>query len=194
MTATQTERTNHDLPGRVSATGVVEVAASPGAAHEQPRDLSRFDRIGAFASGACAVHCAATPFVLMLAPVLGAVWADPIVHWIIAGVSLPLAALVLTRGYRRHQKRWIATSAAIGITAIVVGLWIPGLPGSSAAPNSAQPHASSAACQEHCCPTLHVSDAGTTQLTIPPASIATFIGGVFLVLAHIGNLRSCRCH
>lgn len=155
-------------------------------------DSARWDRWGAIASGACAVHCALTPFILLLVPVLGSAWASPVVHWVIAAVALPLAALVLFRGYRKHRQRWIAACAILGMTAVIIGLVLPGLPGSGGSPAAAAPHATEAACADHCCPTLHIQDDGATTVAVPPASVATFIGGIFLVLAHIGNLRRCR--
>ena len=45
-------------------------------------------------------------------------------------------------------------------------------------------------CVDNCCPSIQVSESGETTLHIPPAAIITTLGGVFLIAAHIGNLRS----
>lgn len=45
-------------------------------------------------------------------------------------------------------------------------------------------------CVDGCCPSIQVSESGQTSLHIPPAAIVTTLGGVFLIAAHIGNLRS----
>ena len=46
------------------------------------------------------------------------------------------------------------------------------------------------ACVDGCCPSIQVSESGETSLHIPPAAIITTLGGVFLIAAHVGNLRS----
>ena len=45
-------------------------------------------------------------------------------------------------------------------------------------------------CVDGCCPSIQVSESGETSLHIPPAAIITTLGGVFLIAAHVGNLRS----
>ena len=46
-------------------------------------------------------------------------------------------------------------------------------------------------CVDNCCPSLLVDESGNTSLHIPPAAIVTTLGGMFLIIAHIGNLCSC---
>ena len=46
------------------------------------------------------------------------------------------------------------------------------------------------ACVDGCCPSIQVSESGETSLHIPPAAIITTLGGIFLITAHVGNLRS----
>jgi len=48
-----------------------------------------------------------------------------------------------------------------------------------------------AVCVDACCPSLQVTETGETKLHIPPAAIVTTLGGVFLIVAHVGNLCSC---
>ncbi|MDG1071454.1 MAG: MerC domain-containing protein [Akkermansiaceae bacterium] len=48
-----------------------------------------------------------------------------------------------------------------------------------------------AACIDNCCPSVQVSETGEMSLHIPPAAIITTLGGVFLIVAHIGNLCGC---
>jgi hypothetical protein len=45
-------------------------------------------------------------------------------------------------------------------------------------------------CVDDCCPSLQVSESGETSLHVPPAAIITTFGGLFLIGAHFGNLRS----
>lgn len=48
-------------------------------------------------------------------------------------------------------------------------------------------------CVGGCCPSFVVNDAGESSLHIPPASIVTTLGGVFLIMLHVINLSGCRC-
>jgi len=45
-------------------------------------------------------------------------------------------------------------------------------------------------CVDQCCPSIQVSESGETSLHVPPAAIVTTLGGIFLIVAHVGNLRS----
>lgn len=83
------------------------------------------DRIGITASVACAIHCLAAPLLLLLLPTAGSIWADPMVHWVLAVLVLPLALMVIYRGYRKHGKRLTLVSAVLGAALIVAGLIAP---------------------------------------------------------------------
>ena len=64
------------------------------------------DRVGVFASVLCAIHCALTPILLLMLPTFGRVWSHPASHWGMALFVVPVAAFTLTRGFRRHRRRW----------------------------------------------------------------------------------------
>ena len=70
-------------------------------ARTQPKGL--LDRVGATGSMLCAVHCAALPLVLAIAPAIGAGFASHgfEVGFIAFASGLGLTSLVL--GYRRHR-------------------------------------------------------------------------------------------
>jgi len=91
-----------------------------------PPMSSGWDRLGIVASAACAVHCLAAPFLLLLLPVAGSIWAHPAVHWVLAGLVLPLAVVVVFRGYQLHGRRWALVVASLGAALIVSGLILPG--------------------------------------------------------------------
>jgi hypothetical protein len=179
-----------------------------------------WDRIGIFASGACAVHCLIAPFLFLLMPAFAEIWAHPASHLVIAVVVLPAAATVLLRGYRKHRRHWILGATSLGVLAILVGCALPylgsvdallhgaaggasgGAAGGAAglAASGDAIHATNSALASHadchdCCPQVHVAEDGSTSLSLPPASITTIAGSVLLVAAHIGNILSCRsCH
>lgn len=46
-------------------------------------------------------------------------------------------------------------------------------------------------CQDNCCPSLVTDENGNVRLHVPPASIVTTLGGLSLIITHIGNLRCC---
>jgi len=63
------------------------------------------DRLGATGSMLCAVHCAALPLVLAIAPAIGAGFASPVfeIGFIAFASVLGMTSLIL--GYRQHRVR-----------------------------------------------------------------------------------------
>ena len=92
------------------------------------------DRVGVFASVLCAIHCALTPILLLMLPTFGRVWSHPASHWGMALFVVPVAAFTLTRGFRRHQRRWVVGVGVSGITLVVAGAAVPYI-GESQAPD-----------------------------------------------------------
>jgi hypothetical protein len=58
-------------------------------------------------------------------------------------------------------------------------------------PTSTESSEEPPACVDNCCPSVQISDSGEMSLHIPPAAIITTLGGVFLIVAHVGNLCGC---
>jgi hypothetical protein len=167
---------------------------------------SRADRIGVAASVLCAIHCAITPFLLILAPAFGNIWSHPLSHWIAAAFVVPLAAWMVFRGFRRHRKQWILGTGVGGIGLILVGAALPHFATPSGATGPG-PHVSEAeyipavpeyewppaVCKiDACCPSLVTDDTGAFRLHIPPAAAVTTLGGFLLIVTHTGNLCACR--
>jgi hypothetical protein len=149
-----------------------------------PRTRSGPDRIGVLASILCAIHCLVTPPLLLFLPAFGRAWSHPASHWIMALVVVPLALLTLRQGFRIHGRKWVIASGVVGIALILAGAALPYL---EPRPVAVGEHACDA-----CCPSLNTAATGETRLEIPPASVVTTLGGIALILAHLGNLR-CRC-
>jgi len=169
----------------------------------------KLDKVGIAASLACAIHCLAAPFFLLLLPAAGSVWSHPSVHWVLAALVLPLALYVIYRGYTRHKRRAAMLFAVLGAALIIAGLLVPdtvahaGPETAAAATGPGSPEISGAGvpgadheavnCPKSCCPSLiQDPDTGKFTLNFPPASIATMIGSVLLVLGHAINLRGCH--
>ena len=84
------------------------------------------DRVGVIASVLCAIHCAATPVLLLVLPVFGKVWSHPASHWLMALLVVPLAGVTVATGFKRHRRKWIIASGVLGIVFVLVGAAAPG--------------------------------------------------------------------
>jgi hypothetical protein len=80
----------------------------------------RAERWVALGSAACAVHCAASPALVMLLPLLA--WGEVVERGLIL-LLIPLAAWVMWRGLRRHGQWGPALAVAAGIM-----FWLVSLP------------------------------------------------------------------
>lgn len=147
-----------------------------------------WDRLGCIASCACTVHCLAAPFLFLVLPAFAELWAHPASHALMALLVVPLALTVVIYGYRRHRVHWVLGAVVLGIAFILAGSALPYLSASELAPAEE----AVTAC-DHCCPSVVEDETGESQLHIPPAAIATVIGSLFLIAAHIGNWRGSRC-
>ena len=220
------------------------------ASSENAEFLAKADRIGIGASVLCAIHCAVAPFLLIMLPAFGKIWAHPLSHILVAMLVVPLAAFSIRRGYLTHQKRWVLVTAYIGIFVVLTGAALPAFSKETqtpiASPNElekeakadsdnevesvftfsvsdnseteevkteeestftfsvvdeAEPENSNGEgecemtegtqCVDDCCPSLLVSETGETYLNVPPAAIASTLGGLFLIVAHVGNICAC---
>ena len=155
------------------------------------------DRMGVLASVLCAIHCAVTPLLLLILPSFGRVWTHPASHWGMALLVIPVAATMVLRGFFRHRRKWVVVCGSLGILLVLAGAALPylesGKDASSIISFSIPGVASSeaASCADSCCPsTANVS--GKAVLQIPPASIVTTLGGIALIITHLGNLCACR--
>lgn len=149
------------------------------------------DRTGVVASIGCAVHCLVAPVFVLLAPAIGGWWVHPVTHLLIAAIVLPVAGMALVCGYRKHGRRWIPLVGGLGMVLVGVGVVLPWI--LSAASGSAMIAANDCAVCQDCCPTVRVDPAtGTWGLNLPAASIVTMLGGLALIIAHVGNLF-CSC-
>lgn len=88
---------------------------------------SSLDRFGSIASTVCALHCALSPLVFGLLPLLGGSglnerWLEPA----FVSLSFGFAAMAVKRGYALHGRRVIVVLFALGFAAIAAGRWIVG--------------------------------------------------------------------
>ena len=83
------------------------------------------DRFGSVASAVCALHCALSPLVFGLLPLLGGPglnerWLEPAFVFLAGS----FAAVALTRGYAIHRRRSVVALFVLGFASIGAGRWI----------------------------------------------------------------------
>lgn len=99
------------------AVGTAQIPAQP----EWGFSAAWRDWLGVAASIACAVHCAAMPFVVGFLPLLGlSFFADPAFHQWMVAICLGLAMLAFVPGWRRHRRLSPAVMAVGGLSLIAV--------------------------------------------------------------------------
>jgi len=176
-----------------------------------PRLSGRFnaDTWGVGLSIFCAIHCIATPFLLLLLPAFGTAWAHPASHALVAVFVIPLAVMGFLRAEGRHR-RWILACGVTGLFLILWGAVVPfaGVESEISASTLADTgnddaefvfHVADesstgseiATCGPDCCPAFLVGEDGTRELRFPLASLLTTLGGLALIAAHAGNLLCC---
>lgn len=140
------------------------------------------DRIGIIASTLCAINCAVSPILLLVLPAFGKIWSNPASHWVMAVFVIPIAAVMMSKGYGQHRQKWIIATGSVGILLLISG---------AVAPHWDNTLQSEAATGDSCCPSILSEQTGKWHLHFSMASILTTIGGFVLIIAHFCNF--CRC-
>lgn len=132
-----------------------------------------WDRIGAWASGACAVHCLLTSVAFGVLAVVGLDWlGSKTSELIFLATAVSVGALAVTLGYRRHRS-WIpGLILGSGLLMVVIGHFVLG-----------HSHAHGGATG------THHHDGGSHFLT----TLFSVGGGLTLVAFHLVNARLSRC-
>lgn len=84
---------------------------------------SLLDRLAIGLSGLCLLHCMAG-FVLLTLFALTGDWLDHRVHVVGLALAMPLAAVALWRGWRRHGQATIAMLGLLGLLVMVASLLV----------------------------------------------------------------------
>jgi hypothetical protein len=122
-----------------------------------------WDRLGISVSLACVLHCLLLPVMILLGPVFGQFFTDPIFHLFIAIIVIPVAIYALASGYRKHRVFNVLILGGLGLAAIGIGLVIE---------------------QSHI--EIHAAHSSTLS------AVAMITAGLTLAAAHLMNLRHCR--
>jgi hypothetical protein len=76
---------------------------------------ARIDFIGITASTLCAVHCAITPLLLSILPLIGAEFLDnPMVEYTLIFSSMTIAIVSMSMGFFRHHRKILPALIMIG--------------------------------------------------------------------------------
>lgn len=82
------------------------------------------DRVGAFASTVCAIHCAAIPILIGLGAAGAVSWFDHEgVEWGLVGLAAVIGTVSAWRGYRVHGNKVVATVLAAAAISLVALTW-----------------------------------------------------------------------
>jgi hypothetical protein len=86
-------------------------------------DYVSWDRIGMGLSILCAVHCLATPLVILSLPILARYYlVHPLFHFLLAGVIIPVGLIAFVAGLRHHRNWWVLV---LGIPGLVLVTGVP---------------------------------------------------------------------
>ncbi len=176
------------------------------------------DWLGVAASIACAVHCAAMPFVVGFLPLFGlSFFADPAFHQWMVAICLVLAVLAFVPGWCRHRRLGPLLVAVVGLSLISVAafagdqdccpssseagrLEVAGVATGEKAPKQLNTK-QTAGCHATGCAGCSAPTRAPAQVDAKHASAmgsvwpwVTPLGGLLLVAAHLRNRYwSCRC-
>jgi uncharacterized membrane protein YvlD (DUF360 family) len=81
-----------------------------------------WDRLGISASLLCVVHCVATPFLILLSPLVGSYLSQPLFHIVIVAVVFPVAVWALWMGYRIHRFKRMLWLGIMGLILIIFAM------------------------------------------------------------------------
>ena len=90
------------------------------------KSTNLLDRGAVLLSSLCLLHCLTLPFALLFGQWLGA-WllqTESEVHWLLLALAVPISAVALLRGYRRHHSQITVALGAIGLTLMFAGVSI----------------------------------------------------------------------
>jgi hypothetical protein len=88
-----------------------------------PAPNSLLDRIAIGLSGLCLLHCMAG-FVLLTLFALSGDWLDHRIHIMGLAFALPIAAVALWRGWRRHHRLDIGLLGGVGLAVMAASLLV----------------------------------------------------------------------
>ncbi|MEN0057332.1 MAG: MerC domain-containing protein [Bdellovibrio sp.] len=96
----------------VSVEGYVETCS------QAEENTGRWDKVGIFLSTLCALHCLATPLLILILPVLGEVFEQEWVHVLMALFVVPIGLYAFWSGYQHHRQKSVLALGLIGLVLV----------------------------------------------------------------------------
>ncbi|MBI3926147.1 MAG: MerC domain-containing protein [Armatimonadetes bacterium] len=78
-----------------------------------------WDVLGVWVTSLCLVHCAVLPLLVVSLPLFFADDHEQWVHWLLTLVAVPIGALALVPGYRRHRQSLVLLLGVGGVSLMI---------------------------------------------------------------------------
>lgn len=138
------------------------------------------DFTGVFLSVLCAIHCTLGPLLILFVPALGGFFGNESFHLLMFLAIVPVAGLTFVSHYKKHRSKLTLGLAMTAITLLFAGLM---------AGHSHEFFSLFSSSHAHHAHAHHHHDAFSESLE----HVLTVSGSVLIVIAHILNIRHCRC-
>lgn len=133
--------------------------------NQTSQESNFLDITGVFLSILCAIHCTLGPLLILFLPALGGFFGNESFHLILFLAIVPVAGLTFFRCYKKHKSKMTLFLAFTAITFLFLGLIA--------------------------CHLLH--DVLGHHNAHTAEHVLTVTGSVFIIIAHVLNIRHCRC-
>lgn len=135
------------------------------------------DRLGALASFACAIHCAAIPILIGLGAAGAVSWLDQgPMEWGLVGLAAVVGTVSAWRGYRVHGNATVAVVLCAAALSLGVLTWMT---------HVSEPHLPHGGSHVHADGTLHTAHTGSAAWLFP-------VLGLVIAVTHLVNRRLCK--
>lgn len=129
------------------------------------------DRAGLIVSVLCCLHCMAIPLLVMFTPSVASIFENPLIHSLSIFIVVPVGLYAFVKNLKVHSDKRPLIIGVLGMAAILFGHF---------------KHLFLLA--EHAGHAHHVHTIGPVEI------VASIIGGLALIAAHMLNIKLCRCH
>lgn len=87
---------------------------------KQTAQRGLLDQVAVALSGLCLLHCLLLPFLIAVLPFLGQ-FSDDHLHAEMLIVVVPVSAIALALGFRRHRHTGVVVSGIVGLALLIIG-------------------------------------------------------------------------
>lgn len=106
-----------------NTTACCEVDHSQHEAFVEQTDI--WDRLGIFLSSLCALHCLATPLLLLALPMAGEFFESEWIHLGMALFVVPVGLFAFLSGYKHHRQKGVLSLGILGILLVAGASFLP---------------------------------------------------------------------